>query len=72
MAVKIPWSLFDYWLGYYLFSLGNPSTCMKQSSQSPEGQDGEGGGKRVRDGGHMYTRGWFMSMYGKNHHDIVK
>ena len=45
---------------------------MKQSSQSPEGQDGEGGGKRVRDGGHMYTRGWFMSMYGKNHHDIVK
>ena len=23
-------------------------------------------------GGLMYIRGWFMSMYGKNHHDIVK
>ena len=20
----------------------------------------------------MYTRGWFMAMYGKNHHSIVK
>ena len=23
-------------------------------------------------GGHTYTRGCFMSMYGKNHHSIVK
>ena len=22
--------------------------------------------------GHMYTHGWFMSMYGKSHHSIVK
>ena len=22
--------------------------------------------------GHMYTPGWFMSMYGKNHYNIVK
>ena len=22
--------------------------------------------------GHMYTHGWFMLMYGKNHHNIVK
>ena len=35
---------------------------------NPEGWDGEG----VQDGGHMYTHGWFMSMYGKNHHNIVK
>jgi len=27
--------------------------------------DGEGGGRRVQDGEHMYTRGGFMSMYGK-------
>ena len=36
---------------------------------------GMGWGERwegVRDGGHTYTHGWFMSMYGKNHHDIVK
>ena len=31
----------------------------------PEGWDGEGGGRRVQDGEHMYTRGGFMSMYGK-------
>ena len=30
-----------------------------------EGWDGEEGGRGVRDGGHMYTHGWFMSMYGK-------
>ena len=38
----------------------------------PEGWDGEGGGKGAQDGGHMYTRGWFMSIYGKNHYNIVK
>ena len=31
----------------------------------PEGWDGEGRGRGVQDGEHMYTRGRFMSMYGK-------
>ena len=31
----------------------------------PEGQDGEGGGRWIQDGEHMYTHGGFMSMYGK-------
>ena len=31
----------------------------------PEGWDLEGGGRGVQDGEHMYTRGRFMSMYGK-------
>ena len=31
----------------------------------PEGWDGEGGGRRVHVGEHMYTHGGFMSMYGK-------
>ena len=31
----------------------------------PEGWDEEGGGRGVQDGEHMYTRGRFMSMYGK-------
>ena len=31
----------------------------------PEGWDGEGGGRWVQDGEHMYTHGGFMSMYGK-------
>ena len=28
--------------------------------------------KATQDGEHMYTHGWFMSMYGKNHYNIVK
>ena len=32
---------------------------------NPEGWYGEGGGKGAQDGGHMYTHGWFMSMYGE-------
>ena len=38
----------------------------------PEGWDGEGGGRGVQDEGHMYTHGWLMSMYGKNHYNIIK
>ena len=32
----------------------------------PEGWYREGGGRRVQDGEHVYTRGGFMLMYGKN------
>ena len=38
----------------------------------PEGWDGEGGGRGVQDVEHMYTHGWFMWMYGKNHYNTVK
>ena len=38
----------------------------------PEGWDVDGGGNGVQDGEHMYTHGWFMSMYGKTHYSIVK
>ena len=31
----------------------------------PEGWDGEGGGRGVHDGEHMYTHGGFKSTYGK-------
>ena len=31
----------------------------------PEGQDGEGGGRKVQDGEHVYIRGGFMLMYDK-------
>ena len=31
----------------------------------PEGWDGEGGGREVQDGEHMYIHGWFMSVYDK-------
>jgi len=37
----------------------------------PEGWYGEGGGKRVQDGEHMYTCGRFILIYGKTN-NIVK
>ena len=37
-----------------------------------EGSGGEGGGRGDRDGEYMYIHGWFMSMYDKNHYNIVK
>jgi len=38
----------------------------------PEGWDGEGGGREGSGWGHMYTHGGFISIYGKNHYNIVK
>ena len=32
----------------------------------PEGWYGEGGGRRVQDGEHMYTCGWLILIFGKN------
>ena len=37
-----------------------------------EGWHMEGGGSGVQDGGRMNTHGRFVSIYGKNHHNIVK
>ena len=39
---------------------------------NPEGWVGEGGRSGVQDAGHVYASGWFVQMYGKNHHNIVK
>ena len=38
---------------------------------NPERWDGERGGRGVHNGEHMYTHGWFMSMYGKNHNIVI-
>ena len=32
-------------------------TCLLRNLYDPEGWDGEGSGRRVQDGGHMYTHG---------------
>ena len=40
--------------------------------EDPEGSGGEGGGRGDWDGEYMYIHGWFMSMYDKNHYNIVK
>ena len=38
----------------------------------PEGWDREGGVRGLQDGEHMYTYGWLLSMYGKNHYNYCK
>ena len=38
----------------------------------PEGEDGKRSGEEFQDGEHSYTHGWFMWMYGKNQHNIIK
>ena len=38
--------------------------CIK-SGKDPEGWNGEGGGRGVRDGEHMYTCGGFILIFGK-------
>ena len=62
----------------YVKQITNPSS-MHETGHSksvywdnPEGCDAKGGGRGVQDEGHTYTHGWFMSMYGKTHHNIVK
>ena len=40
--------------------------------EDPEGSGGEGGERGDRDVEYMYIHGWFMSMYDKNHYNIVK
>ena len=56
------------------------SLCLMQDTgclgllhwDDPERWYGEGGGRRVQDWEHVYTRGGFMLMYGKNQYNIVK
>ena len=59
----------------YVKQKTSPSSMHEAGHSKPvhwdnfKGWDWEGG---LEWGGHMYTRGWFMSIYGKNHHNIVK
>ena len=52
--------------------------CMKKGTQSwysgttLKAGVGREVGEEFTMGVHMYTHGWFMPMYGKNHHNIVK
>jgi len=48
---------------------GVQGSCPGMTLRDGMGREGEGGGQ---DGEHMHTHGGFMSMYGKNHHNIIK
>ena len=46
--------------------LYDPATPLLGIYPDPEGRYGEGIGRGVQDGEHMYIRGGFMLMYGKS------
>ena len=48
---------------------GAQSWCTGMTQREGMGREVGGG---VQDGEHMYTRGEFMSIYGKNQYNIVK
>ena len=48
---------------------GAQGWCTGMTQRDGMGREVGGG---VQDGEHMYTHGRFMSMYGKNHYNIVK
>ena len=54
-------------LGWGLRIGGGSSTqsVSRNKRDDPEGWYGEGGGRRVQDGEHMYTCGGFISIFGK-------
>ena len=62
----------------YVKQIASPGSMHETGHSGPvhwddlEGWDGEGGEMGVQDRKHMYTDGWFMSMYGKNHYNIIK
>ena len=45
--------------------------CSGCTGMTRGGWDGEGGGRDGQDREHMYTHGWFIWMYGKNHHNAA-
>ena len=69
-------------LKHVYYHMGNrwpvQDQCIKQGTQSQYTGTTlrDGMGREVRGGfgmgGHVYTCGWFMSMYGKNHHNVIK
>ena len=42
-----------------------PASARDMRQDDPEGWYGEGGGRRVQDGEHMYTCGGFILIFGK-------
>ena len=48
---------------------GTQGLCTGMTLRDGVGREVGGG---FPDEGHMYTFGWFMSMYGKSHYTIVK
>ena len=66
-ASNLDWRLVSYMI-LYMFQCHSPKSSYPlplPQSKRPEGWYGEGGGRRVQDGEHLYTCGVFMLIYGK-------
>ena len=50
----------------YVKQIASPGSMHETGCSGPKHWDDP------EDGEHMYTHGWFMSMYGKTHYNIVK
>ena len=53
----------------FMHEAGHPKPVLWDNA---EGWGGEAGGREVQDGGTHMHGGWFMLMYGRNHHNVVK
>ena len=76
--MSVMWELHEYFNVRMMFhQIASPGLMHETGCSGlvhwddPEGKDGERDGRAVQDGEHMYTHGWFMSMYGKTHYNIV-
>ena len=66
--MRLPKLLFSYWICFLKKHPGSmhDTGCLGPVHwDDPEGWYGEGGGKRVQDGEHMYTCGGFILIFGK-------
>ena len=56
---------FNFWLGYLQIKNIDSGCLGLVHWDDPEGWNGEGGGRRVQDGEHMYTCGRFILIFRK-------
>ena len=56
---------FIYFFFFFIFKLYITGCLGLVHWDDPEGWNGEGGGRRVQHGEHMYTCGGFILMFGK-------
>ena len=56
----------------YVKQMTSPSSMRETGHSKPVHWDNPGRWEVWDMGVHVYTHGWFMSTYGKNHHNIVK